>query len=165
MDGYNFFMNGWVGNIIVSAIKTQPKKFLLMGSVKHSQQLSASPLKPWVAIKQTGEILCAHCTCMAGIEQTSVDDHIPRKKILTVSKPSSDDIKTFYEELSKSNGKPVILSLVPGHNTSYIPLYEAGTLMRPLTDLHDPKSMALSYPDLLQQCEEIFNSYAFSFTQ
>lgn len=226
MDGYNFFVNGWVGNIIVFAIKTRPTKFLLMGSVKHSQRLSAPPLKAWVAMKQTGEILCAHCTCMAGIgeacshiaallfsaeantqakqqfsstslpcswippsyrsvdfseisridfttpkqkrqqsEQTSVDDHIPRKKILTVSKPSSDDIKTFYEELSKSNGKPVILSLIPGHNTSYIPLYEAGTLMRPLTDLHDPKFMTLSYPDLLQQCEEVFGSYAFSFTQ
>ena len=37
--------------------------------------------------------------------------------------------------------------------------------MRPLTDLHDPKSMVLSYPDLLQQCEEIFDSYVFSFTQ
>ena len=57
------------------------------------------------------------------------------------------------------------LSLIPGHNTSYIQLYEAGTLMRPLTDLHDPKYMALSFPDLLQQCEEIFDSYAFSFTQ
>ena len=67
MDGYNFFINGWVSNIIVSAIKTRPKNFVLMGLVKHSQRLSAPPLKAWVAIKQTGEIMCAHCTCMAGI--------------------------------------------------------------------------------------------------
>ena len=38
-----------------------------MGSVKHSQRLSAPPLRAWVAIKQTGEVMCAHCTCMAGI--------------------------------------------------------------------------------------------------
>ena len=84
---------------------------------------------------------------------------------MTISKPSNDDIKNFYEELSQSKGKPVVLSLIPSHNTSYIPIYEAGTSMRPLTDLHDPKSMALSYPDLLQKCEDIFNSYTFSFNQ
>ena len=84
---------------------------------------------------------------------------------MTILKPSNDDIKSFYEELSKSKGKPVILSLIPNHNTSYIPIYEAGTLMRPLTDLHDPKAMSLSYPDLLQKCDDIFNSYTFSFNQ
>ena len=82
---------------------------------------------------------------------------------MTILKPSNDDIKSFYEELSKSKGKPVILSLIPNHNTSYIPIYEAGTLMRPLTDLHNPKAMSLSYPDLLQKCDDVFNSYTFSF--
>ena len=84
---------------------------------------------------------------------------------MTILKPSNDDIKSFYEEVSKSKGKPVILSLIPNHNTSYIPIYEVGTLMRPLTDLHDPKAMSLSYPDLLQKCDDIFNSYTFSFNQ
>ena len=67
MDGYNFFINGWVSNIIVLAIKTRPKNYVLMGSVKHSQMLSAPPLKTWVALNQTGEVMCAQCTCMAGI--------------------------------------------------------------------------------------------------
>ena len=227
MDGYNFFINGWVNNITVSVVKAaRSKVLLLMGSVKHSQRLSAPPLKAWVAIKQTGEILCAHCTCMAGIGEacshiaallftaeantqakqqfistslpcswipqsyrsvdfseisdidfttpkqkrqqsssTLTDGEIPRKKQLTISQPSSDDIDTFYEELSKSKGKPVILSLIPNYNTSFIPVYEAGTLMRPLTDLHDPKSMEMNYPDLLQRCEKIFSSYTFSFNQ
>ena len=35
--------------------------------------------------------------------------------------------------------------------------------MRPLTDLHHPKAM--SYPDLLQKYDDIFNSYTFSFNQ
>ena len=42
-----------------------------------------------------------------------------------------------------------------------MPIYKVGTLMRPLTDLHDPKSMSMSYPDLLQKCDDIFNSYTF----
>ena len=32
-----------------------------MGLVKHSQRLTAPPLKVWVATKQQGEVLCAHC--------------------------------------------------------------------------------------------------------
>ena len=32
--------------------------------------LILSPLKVWVAIKHSGEIICAHCTCMAGLRET-----------------------------------------------------------------------------------------------
>ena len=35
--------------------------------VKHSQSLSVVPLKVWMAIKEDGEVLCAHCTCMVGL--------------------------------------------------------------------------------------------------
>ena len=28
--------------------------------------MSVSPLRPWVGVKPDGEILCAHCNCMAG---------------------------------------------------------------------------------------------------
>ena len=69
LDGYNFFVNGWVTNVtvILSRQITKAKIFIAMSLVKHSQRLSASPLKVWVATKQQGEVLCAHCTCMAGL--------------------------------------------------------------------------------------------------
>ena len=35
--------------------------------VKHSQKLSATPVKPWVGVEQNGTILCCHCTCLAGL--------------------------------------------------------------------------------------------------
>ena len=38
---------------------------LLLLQVKYSQRMSATPLLPWVVIKRKGEILPAHCTCMA----------------------------------------------------------------------------------------------------
>ena len=34
--------------------------------VKHSQQVSAAFLLPWIIVKKSGEVLAAHCTCMAG---------------------------------------------------------------------------------------------------
>ena len=32
----------------------------------HSQRLGDPPLRPWISIKLDGEVVCAHCTCMAG---------------------------------------------------------------------------------------------------
>ena len=66
LDGYNFFVNGWVNSVTVLPIGKQ-KNYLFLAVVKHSQSLSVAPLKAWIAIKGDGEILCAHCTCMAGL--------------------------------------------------------------------------------------------------
>ena len=66
MDGYNFFVNGWVSNIVVTQIEGR-YHYLFSATVKHSQTLSATPLKVWVGCKSNGEVVAAHCTCMAGI--------------------------------------------------------------------------------------------------
>ena len=67
LEGYNHFINGWVTNVTVTEINIQPKGFLFTALVKHSQWLSLPPLKVRVAVKQSGEVLCAHCSCMAGL--------------------------------------------------------------------------------------------------
>jgi len=41
-------------------------KNFLYEQVKHSQKISSSPLRPWVGCREDGEIVCAHCNCMAG---------------------------------------------------------------------------------------------------
>ena len=66
LDGYNFFINGWVNSVTVLSVGKQ-KNYLFLAVVKHSQSLSVAPLKVWIAIKGDGEVLCAHCTCMAGL--------------------------------------------------------------------------------------------------
>ena len=58
-------MNGWISNILVTMIDGS-NKFIYTATVKHSQTLSASPLKVWVCCKLDGEVMAAHCTCMAG---------------------------------------------------------------------------------------------------
>ena len=40
--------------------------FFFANQVKHSQRVSLPPLLPWVVCEQEGEIIHAHCTCMAG---------------------------------------------------------------------------------------------------
>ena len=67
LDGCNFFINGWVTNIVVAHLNIQPRSFLFAAAVKHSQKLSLPSLQVWVAIKPRGEVMCAHCTCMAEV--------------------------------------------------------------------------------------------------
>ena len=67
LDGYDFCVNGWVSNVSVLQIMHTRNTKLVIASVKHSQRLSATPLKPWIAAKMEGTIICGHCTCMAGL--------------------------------------------------------------------------------------------------
>ena len=59
----------------------------------------------------------------------------------------------------------MILALIAEFNDSYVPIYETGIIPKPLTELNDAAAMKLKYPDLLQQCEEVFSTISFSFSQ
>lgn len=64
LEKYNNFINGRITGITVTVVlNARPKPFTAL--VRHSQCLFLLALKVWVSIKQNGEILCAHCTCMA----------------------------------------------------------------------------------------------------
>ena len=67
LDAYNYFVSGWISNIEVTPVGCAKNICLIRANVKHSQKLSASPLKPWIAAETNGTIMCAHCTCMAGL--------------------------------------------------------------------------------------------------
>ena len=65
LKGYNHFINGWVTNVTVTERNVHPISFLFTALVRHSQQISAPPFKVWVVVKQSGEVICVHCSCMA----------------------------------------------------------------------------------------------------
>ena len=63
LDGYNFYTNGWVSDVRVTATQvSRSRNFIATALIKHSQRLSSTPLKAWVAVKHTGEVIAAHCT-------------------------------------------------------------------------------------------------------
>lgn len=47
--------------------QSTPKIYLFTAQVKHSQKLLDTPLKVWLAVKENGEVVYAHCNCMAGL--------------------------------------------------------------------------------------------------
>ncbi len=67
LEGYKYLIAGWVGNMSVHPATPDNSKAILTATVRHSQAVTAKPLKPWVAAEKLGTIICAHCTCMAGL--------------------------------------------------------------------------------------------------
>lgn len=66
LEGYKYLVAGWVGDASAHSV-SDGNKVILTAAVRHSQSLSATPLRPWIAAEKSGTILCAHCTCMAGL--------------------------------------------------------------------------------------------------
>ncbi len=60
-------MAGWVSDVTIHPVADSSEKMVFTGLVRHSQSVSASHLKPWVADEKCGTIICSHCTCMAGL--------------------------------------------------------------------------------------------------
>ena len=67
LDEYLFVANGWFDNVQVYPIPSRTATFLVRARVPHSQRLSVTPLRPWVAVEKIGSVLCSHCNCMAGL--------------------------------------------------------------------------------------------------
>lgn len=84
------------------------------------------------------------------------------KKKMVFSNPTDDELQAFYKELSKTDGQPALLPLIPGFNEAYIP---AKGMPKPLTDLYNPDKFKLSYPELLEACEQIYDFVSFTFDQ
>ena len=229
LDGYNFFIQGWVSNVQVLNAGGNPLIFILLATVKHSQQLSIPSVQPWVAIEQNGRILCAHCTCKAGLGEAcshisallfvaeaktrfitdtsctstacawvvpnmkkiqydpicDIDFTTPQKRrkmsgnILlsdtlgtastnfksTTNEPTEEEFKTFYQQISESETKPSLLSLLPEYCDQYIPKSESGYLPKPLSSLFDGNLLEASYHKLLEECEKIFTNLSVSVEQ
>lgn len=64
----SFVQAGWVHDMRLFTYKigADDTRFVVRGKVKHSQRMSATPLLPWFVAEKCGDILGAHCTCMAG---------------------------------------------------------------------------------------------------
>ena len=59
-------MAGWVGGVQALKAGATTNVFFL-AKVRHSQSISSKHLEPWVAVNSNGSVLCAHCTCKAGL--------------------------------------------------------------------------------------------------
>ena len=67
LQSYKYFTAGWV---IDHRWRIFNEVCLIVGKVNHSYTMSSALLNPWVIIKNSGTVMCGHCTCMAGLGET-----------------------------------------------------------------------------------------------
>ena len=66
LEGYRYSVAAWVGGVHAFKAGTTTNVFF-SAKVRHSQSVSSKNLEPWVAVNSDGSVLCAHCTCKAGL--------------------------------------------------------------------------------------------------
>ena len=64
LDAYNYFLSGQVR--LVMAKRVNSTTFILKAVVNPSQSSPDKAHEAWVAAKSDGQIVAAHCKCMAG---------------------------------------------------------------------------------------------------
>ncbi|KAL5486605.1 hypothetical protein EMCRGX_G019107 [Ephydatia muelleri] len=64
----SYVKDGWVLAMKIHYFRHDSNnRCIVMGKVRHSQKINAVPVLPWVVLELNGTVLCAHCTCMAGL--------------------------------------------------------------------------------------------------
>ena len=97
MEGYKNFVDGCVSKVLVHQVRrcsgegVSKQVTVVSASVKHSQWLSDTPLKPWVPAEMMGTVVRAHCTCMAGLGEGNGFAQVARKLFRKDVKDSSSD--------------------------------------------------------------------------
>ena len=68
LQAHNYFENGFVQTIKTTAAGTGNSMVFMKADVLASQRVGVKniPYKAWVLLKKAGQIMTAHCTCMAG---------------------------------------------------------------------------------------------------
>ncbi|KAL5516642.1 hypothetical protein EMCRGX_G002028 [Ephydatia muelleri] len=67
----SYVKDGWVLAMKIHYFRHDSNnRCIVMGKVRHSQKINAAPVLPWVVLELNGTVLCAHCTCMAGLGES-----------------------------------------------------------------------------------------------
>lgn len=64
LDAYNYFQSGHVREVKLWAINTD--RYILKALVSPSQRSPDQAHEAWIGVKGDGQIITAHCKCMAG---------------------------------------------------------------------------------------------------
>ena len=79
--------------------------------------------------------------------------------ISKVPKPTQDELDDLYRQLESIGRRSVMLSILPGCCHKFAPECEVGTLPPTLPSLFNEEFLELSHLELLNKCEESYNSY------
>ncbi|KXJ82564.1 hypothetical protein RP20_CCG012865 [Aedes albopictus] len=67
LEGYRKYEAGFVSSVSGQMINNS---YIVLAKVLHSMKIRDTVLKPWTIINMNGNILFAHCDCVAGFSET-----------------------------------------------------------------------------------------------
>lgn len=71
---------------------------------------------------------------------------------------STTEQDTFYKALNEAKRKPAILKITEPFAKTFIPMLSQSVFPLPITELYNPTALDMEYPDLLKECEKVFDS-------
>ena len=97
---YDRFVSGWVRNVetykYIFCDTKSMTYYVVHGRVNHSQRLSESPLQAWFICGEEGNVITAHCNCMAGLGETC--SHLAAMMFFVEAAVRLKDKKTVTQE-------------------------------------------------------------------
>ena len=67
LDAFNYYQEGYVRTVFPFGFGHRGKSLVMLkAKVNPSQRSPDDAHEPWIIAKFEGDIVCAHCTCMAG---------------------------------------------------------------------------------------------------
>ena len=67
LDAFNYYQEGYVRTVFSFGFSHHGKSLVMLkAKVNPSQRSPDDAHEPWIIAKFEGDIVCAHCTCMAG---------------------------------------------------------------------------------------------------
>ena len=75
-----------------------------------------------------------------------------------VSLPSTTELDAFYKAINEAKKKPVVLKITQPYAEAFIPKLSRSVFPMLITELYNPAALSMKYPDLLKECEKVFDS-------
>ena len=75
-----------------------------------------------------------------------------------VPSPSTTELDAFYKAISEAKKKPAILKITQPFAETFIPMLSQSVFPMPITELYNPAALDLEFPELLKECEKVFDS-------
>ncbi|XP_069139431.1 uncharacterized protein [Argopecten irradians] len=116
LDSYTYFVSGWVKDVVVFKVNNATARdvCLVSARVRHSQRMNETPLHPWLIAEKNGNVVSAHCNCMAGLSESC--SHVGAMMFAVDATVKLRDSQTVTQQkaywllpstVTKVTGKPV----------------------------------------------------------
>ncbi|XP_051266591.1 uncharacterized protein LOC127369363 [Dicentrarchus labrax] len=146
--------------------------FAVMSGVRLRDDTPCTSLPcQWLQPTQKKKIACSELssidmTCprtqsrkvLGQVDMSVVNETTSRKSgpCDATSKPTGDEVAGFLNKLKYANPRAAVLSVAPNHSKDFVPMALRDGYPTPLGQLYDAENASLTYNELIEKCDKVF---------